>query len=39
MTLKDYLWAAVGLIAVAVAVWVLYHELSGISLDDVYSHL
>lgn len=39
MTLKDYLWAAVGLVAVAVAVWVLYHELSGISLDDVWDSL
>jgi glycosyltransferase 2 family protein len=39
MTLKDYLWAAVGIGAVGLAVWVLLGELRGISLDDVYDSL
>lgn len=32
---KDYVWPAIGLAAVALSVWLLYHELRGISLDDV----
>ncbi|MGE0501646.1 MAG: lysylphosphatidylglycerol synthase domain-containing protein [Rhizobiaceae bacterium] len=39
MTWRDYFWAAVGLAAVAVAVWLLYHEVRGISLEDVKDSL
>jgi uncharacterized membrane protein YbhN (UPF0104 family) len=39
MTLKDYFWAAVGVGAVGLAVWVLVGELRGISIDDVYDSL
>lgn len=35
MTLKKYLWPVVGLTAVAVSAWLLYHELRGISLDEI----
>ncbi len=35
MKLKSYLWPAIGLAAVAFSVWLLYHELRGISLEDV----
>ena len=39
MKARDYFWSAVGLAAVCFAVWVLYHELRGISLDDVRDSL
>ena len=39
MKLKDYFWPVVGLAAVAVSIWLLYHELRGISLDDVWDGL
>jgi uncharacterized membrane protein YbhN (UPF0104 family) len=35
MKLKPYLWPAVGLCAVGFSLWLLYHELRGISLADV----
>src|ERR687896_263137 len=35
MKLKSYLWPAVGLCAVGFSLWLLYHELRGISLADV----
>jgi uncharacterized membrane protein YbhN (UPF0104 family) len=35
MKWKDYIWPAIGLLAVALSVWLLYKELRGISLDDV----
>lgn len=35
MTLKKYLWPVVGLTAVAISAWLLYHELRGISLDEI----
>ncbi|PWJ85163.1 hypothetical protein C7441_10315 [Pseudaminobacter salicylatoxidans] len=35
MTLKKIIWPAIGLSAVAFSVWLLYHELRGISIEDV----
>lgn len=35
MKLKSYLWPAIGLAAVGFSLWLLYHELRGISLEDV----
>ncbi|MET0576258.1 MAG: lysylphosphatidylglycerol synthase domain-containing protein [Mesorhizobium sp.] len=35
MKWKDYVWPAIGLVAVALSAWLLYKELRGISLDDV----
>ena len=35
MKLKSYLWSAIGLAAVGFSLWLLYHELRGISLEDV----
>lgn len=32
---KDYLWPAIGLAAVALSAWLLYHQLRDISIDDV----
>lgn len=39
MNLKRYFWPAVGLAAVAFSIWILLHELRGISLDDVWDSL
>ena len=39
MKWKDLFWPTVGLAAVAVSIWLLYHELRGISLDDVWEGL
>ena len=33
--LKDYVWGVVGLVALVVAVWLLFRELRGLSLADV----
>ena len=35
MKLKSYVWPAIGLCAVGFSLWLLYHELRGISLADV----
>lgn len=35
----DYVWPAVGLAAVAFSGWLLYHQLRGISLDDIVNSL
>lgn len=35
MKWKDYVWPAIGLVAVALSAWLLYKELRGMSLDDV----
>ncbi len=35
MKLKSYIWPVVGLCAVGFSVWLLYHELRGISVEDV----
>lgn len=39
MRIKDYIWPVVGLGAVAVSAWLLYHEWREISLEDVWSGL
>ncbi len=39
MTLKKYLWPVVGGATIAVCVWLLYKELRGLSLDDVWDSL
>jgi uncharacterized membrane protein YbhN (UPF0104 family) len=39
LTWKDLFWPVVGLCAVAFSIWLLYHELRGISLDDVIEGL
>ncbi|KQT85206.1 YbhN family protein [Aurantimonas sp. Leaf443] len=39
MKLKDLAWTFVGLAAVAFSVWLLYHELRSISVDDVLAGL
>jgi len=39
MNWKDYIWPAIGLAAVGVSIWLLYHELRGVSLDDVWDSL
>ncbi|HEX2146482.1 MAG TPA: YbhN family protein, partial [Pseudorhizobium sp.] len=36
MTLKKYLWPIVGAATIAVCGWLLYRELRGLSLDDVW---
>lgn len=35
MKSKSYIWPVIGLGAVAFSVWLLYHELRGISIEDV----
>ena len=39
MTLKKYLWPVVGGATIAVCAWLLYKELRGLSLDDVWDSL
>jgi uncharacterized membrane protein YbhN (UPF0104 family) len=39
MKVKDYLWPVIGIAAVMVSVWVLYHELRSISFKDVVASL
>lgn len=36
---KDIFWPIIGLGAVALSIWLLIHELRGISLDDIVEHL
>lgn len=36
MNWRRYLWPAIGLAAVVFSLWLLWHELRGISLDDVW---
>jgi uncharacterized membrane protein YbhN (UPF0104 family) len=35
MKLKSFIWPVIGFAAVGFSVWLLYHELRGISLDDL----
>ncbi|KAA0971176.1 UPF0104 family protein [Aureimonas fodinaquatilis] len=35
MKLKDYIWPVIGLAAVIFSGWLLYHEVRGLSLDDI----
>lgn len=39
MTLKKYLWPVIGAATIAVCGWLLYKELRGLSLDDVWDSL
>src|SRR5690606_2466478 len=39
MKLKKFIWPVVGLITIAFSVWLLYKELRGLSLDDVWDSL
>ncbi|TKT75060.1 lysylphosphatidylglycerol synthase domain-containing protein [Aquamicrobium sp. LC103] len=39
MAFKKYIWPVVGLCAVAFSIWLLYHELRGLSLDEVMDSL
>ncbi|WP_144223578.1 lysylphosphatidylglycerol synthase domain-containing protein [Mesorhizobium amorphae] len=39
MNFKRFIWPVIGLAAVAFSVWVLFNELRGISLDDVWASL
>ena len=39
MTLKKYLWPVVGAATIAISAWLLYKELRGLSLDDVWDSL
>lgn len=39
MKVKDYVWPVIGLAAVAVSAWLLYHELRSISIADVLNSL
>ncbi len=36
---KDYLWPIIGVFAVALSIYLLYHELSGISYEDIVDSL
>ena len=37
--IRDFAWPVIGLLAVIVSGWLLYRELRGLSLDDVWSSL
>ncbi len=39
MTLKKYLWPVVGGLTIALSAWLLYKELRGLSLDDLWASL
>lgn len=39
MKIKDFIWPVIGLGAVALSAWLLYHEWREISLEDVWSGL
>lgn len=39
MTLKKYLWPAIGGLTIALSAWLLYKELRGLSLDDLWVSL
>jgi len=36
---REFVWPVVGLVAVAVSGWLLYHELRGLSLDELWASL
>lgn len=36
---KKYIWPVIGLTAVAFSIWLLYHELRGLSLDELWDSL
>lgn len=39
MKVKKYLWPVIGIAAVAFSIWLLYHELRGLSLDELWDSL
>ena len=39
MKVKKYIWPVVGVAAVVFSVWLLYHELRGLSLDELWDSL
>lgn len=39
MKAKKYIWPAVGFAAVIFSIWLLYHELRGLSLDELWDSL
>lgn len=39
MTFKKYLWPMVGALTIALSAWLLYKELRGLSLDDLWDSL
>lgn len=39
MTFKKYLWPTVGAVTIALSAWLLYKELRGLSLDDLWDSL
>lgn len=39
MKVKKYLWPVVGLATIGFSIWLLYHEVRGLSLDDVWGSL
>ncbi|TYR30669.1 UPF0104 family protein [Mesorhizobium microcysteis] len=39
MKVKKYIWPVIGLAAVGFSVWLLYHELRGLSLDELWDSL
>ncbi len=36
---REFIWPVIGLLAVVVSGWLLYNELRGLSLDDVWDSL
>src|ERR687897_454533 len=36
---REFIWPVIGLLAVVVSCWLLYRELRGLSLDDVWDSL
>lgn len=39
MKVRRYIWPVVGIAAVAFSIWLLYHELRGLSLDELWDSL
>ncbi len=39
MTFKKYLWPVIGALTIALSAWLLYKELRGLSLDDLWDSL
>lgn len=39
MKVRKYIWPVIGIAAVAFSVWLLYHELRGLSLDELWDSL
>ena len=39
MKVNKYIWPTIGLAAVAFSIWLLYHELRGLSLDELWGSL